>query len=84
MRGDSLDGVVVFVVSRYVSLASVTSAVLFPFLVVFVFHEQSQALIILAFLIAVFVPFTHKKNITRLLKRQELKMNFRRNERAEK
>ena len=74
----------VFIITRYVSLASVTSAVLFPFLVVFVFHEQSPSLIIMAIIIAIFVPFTHKKNIKRLLNREELKMNFRRNEKAEK
>jgi glycerol-3-phosphate acyltransferase PlsY len=74
----------VFLLFRYVSLASVTSAILFPFLVVFVFHEQSPSLIILAILIAIFVPLTHKKNIRRLLRGEELKMSFRRKEGAEK
>jgi len=60
--------VVVFLLYRYVSLASITSSILFPFLVVFVFHEQSVSLIILSVFIAIFVPLTHRKNIKRLLK----------------
>lgn len=67
---------IVFIISRYVSLASVTSSVLFPVLVIFVFREQSVSLIVLSILIAVFVPLTHKKNIKRLLKGEELKMTF--------
>ena len=67
---------IVFVISRYVSLASVTSSVLFPVLVIFVFREQSVSLIVLSILIAIFVPLTHKKNIKRLLKGEELKMTF--------
>ncbi len=68
----------VFISTRYVSLASVTSAILFPLMVVFIFHEQSASLIILSILIAIFVPLTHKKNIVRLLKGEETKMSFRR------
>lgn len=67
---------IVFILSRYVSLASVTSSILFPVLVIFVFREQSISLIVLSILIAVFVPLTHKKNIRRLLKGEELKMSF--------
>jgi glycerol-3-phosphate acyltransferase PlsY len=68
--------VIVFLLFRYVSLASITSAILFPLLVAFVFHEQSVSLLVLSILIAVFVPMTHQKNIKRLLKGEELKMKF--------
>jgi len=74
----------IFIITRYVSLASVSSAILFPFIVVFIFHEPSPSLIILSVFIAVFVPLTHKKNIKRLLKGEELKMSFSRKENAEK
>jgi acyl phosphate:glycerol-3-phosphate acyltransferase len=67
---------IIFAITRYVSLASVTSALLFPFLVIFAFHEPSISLEILSILIAVFIPVTHRKNIRRLLKGEELKMNF--------
>jgi len=66
----------VFIVTRYVSLASITSAVLFSLLAIFVFHEQNTYLIILAGLIAVFIPITHHKNIKRLLKGEESKLTF--------
>lgn len=68
--------ILVFATTRYVSLASITSALLFPFLVIFLFHEQSVSLITLSILIAIFIPLTHRKNIKRLLKGEELKMSF--------
>jgi glycerol-3-phosphate acyltransferase PlsY len=75
---------IVFLITRYVSLASITASILFPFIVVFIFHESSPSLIILSIFIAVFVPLTHKKNIRRLIKGEELKMSFKRKESAEK
>jgi glycerol-3-phosphate acyltransferase PlsY len=69
--------VLVVAVTRYVSLASVTGSILFAVLAIFVFHEQNVYLIVLAALIAVFIPVTHHKNITRLLKGEESKLTFR-------
>jgi acyl phosphate:glycerol-3-phosphate acyltransferase len=66
----------VFAVTGYVSLASVTSAILFPVIVNFIFHEKSLALIILSLLIAVFIPITHHKNIRRLIKGKETKLRL--------
>jgi len=68
--------IVVFALSGFVSLASITSALLFPFLSIFLFHEKSLALIILSVLIAVFIPVTHHKNIRRLLKGEEKKLKL--------
>lgn len=67
----------VFIVTRYVSLASITGSILFAILAIFIFHEQNLYLIILAALIAVFIPITHYKNIQRLLKGEENKLSFR-------
>lgn len=67
----------VFILTRYVSLASITASILFAILAIFVFHEQNTYLIILAVLIAVFIPLTHRKNIKRLLKGEESKLTFR-------
>ena len=69
--------VLVFISTRYVSLASITASILFAILAIFVFHEQNTYLIVLAALIAVFVPLTHHKNIKRLLKGEENKLAFR-------
>ena len=66
----------VIIITRYVSLASVTASVLFAILAIFVFHEQNTYLIILAAMIAVFIPVTHHKNIRRLLKGEESKLTF--------
>ncbi len=68
--------IIVFMLFRFVSLASITSALLFPFLVIFVFKETTLSLQVLAILIAIFVPLTHHKNIKRLIKGEELKMSF--------
>jgi glycerol-3-phosphate acyltransferase PlsY len=66
----------VFIVTRYVSLASITASVLFAILAIFVFHEQNTYLIVLAALIAVFIPITHRKNIARLIKGEESKLSL--------
>jgi len=67
----------IFIITRYVSLASITASILFAILAIFVFHEQNMYLIILAALIAIFIPLTHHKNIKRLLKGEESKLTFR-------
>ena len=67
----------VFILTRYVSLASVTASIFFAVLAIFILHEQNTYLIVLAALIAVFVPLTHHKNIKRLLKGEENKLSFR-------
>jgi acyl phosphate:glycerol-3-phosphate acyltransferase len=67
---------IVFAITRYVSLASVTSALIFPLIVLFLFHEQSAPLIVLAFMVAVFVPVTHRRNIGRLIRGEENKLDF--------
>lgn len=69
--------VMVFIITKYVSLASISGSILFAVLAIFVFHEQNSYLIALAALIAVFVPLTHRKNIGRLLKGEENKLSFR-------
>lgn len=68
--------VLVFALSGFVSLASITSALLFPLISIFLFHEKSLALIILSILIAIFIPVTHHKNIRRLLKGEEKKLKL--------
>ncbi len=66
----------ILVITHYVSLASITGSLLFTILAIFTFHEQNIYLIILAALIAVFIPLTHHKNINRLLKGEENKLTF--------
>ena len=66
----------VFLATRYVSLASITAAVLFPFLDIFVFGQENVVLRCFAVFIAVFIVITHRKNIGRLLHGKESKLSL--------
>lgn len=59
---------------RYVSLASVVSAVVFPFVAIFIFRVEYISLILFSILVAIVVPILHLKNIRRLLNRTESKI----------
>jgi glycerol-3-phosphate acyltransferase PlsY len=66
----------IFVFSKYVSLGAIISAMIYPFIVYYVdpkvlFHEMVFTVILSSAVI-----FTHRKNISRLLKGEENKMNL--------
>ncbi|MFM7667767.1 MAG: glycerol-3-phosphate 1-O-acyltransferase PlsY [Bacteroidota bacterium] len=66
----------IFILSKYVSLGAIISAMIYPFIVYYVdpnvlFHEM-----IFTVILSSAVIFTHRKNISRLLKGQENKMNL--------
>jgi glycerol-3-phosphate acyltransferase PlsY len=65
-------------VSHYVSLSSLFAGIALPFFVYFLNGHGSghPGLVALSLLIAVFIPFTHRKNIKRLLKGEENKFDF--------
>ena len=66
----------VLILSGYVSLSSISTAIAIPLIVIFILHRQHDALIIFAIMIGVFIPFTHKKNIVRLFNGTENKFRF--------
>lgn len=68
--------VLVFLISRYVSLASIISAFSFPFVVYFGFHIDSWPLLAFAIALGLFIPMTHFKNIGRLWQGKEPKFYF--------
>jgi len=68
--------IAILAISRYVSLSSCIAASAFPFIVCFITGEHHMGLIILSIFVAVFVLFTHRSNILRLLKGEEKKFNF--------
>jgi glycerol-3-phosphate acyltransferase PlsY len=68
--------IIMLLVFKYVSLASITAAFSFPFIVIFVFHQSSVPLIVLAIFVGIFVPITHRKNIRRLLDGTESKFSL--------
>ncbi|MCL2829030.1 MAG: glycerol-3-phosphate 1-O-acyltransferase PlsY [Oscillospiraceae bacterium] len=66
----------VVLLTRYVSLGSLTSAVLFP--VSFIFLGYNIWAILLAALCGALIVYRHTENIERLLRREERKIRFRR------
>ncbi len=67
---------IVFILSRYVSLGAITTAVAFPLLIIYVFNVDSMWLRGFSILLGSVVVITHKKNILRLIQGQESKMNL--------
>lgn len=65
---------VVFIISKYVSLGSMVSALVYPFLIVAVFKTDSPSMVYFSMTIAILILFTHQKNIERLVRGQESKM----------
>lgn len=66
----------VFIVSKFVSLGAICAALLFPAVLFFVFNEESPVLIGFACVLSAAVIFAHRKNIKRLLAGNENKMNL--------
>lgn len=71
--------ILVMVATRIVSVSSICSSIIFPFVAIFVFNETRLPLVILAVAIALFVPYTHRENIKRLLNGTEKKFDFGKN-----
>lgn len=71
--------ILVLILTKYVSLSSITAAIAFPFVEVFLFGQTSLPLILMAVGVALFIPLTHKKNIQRLLKNEEKRFTIRNN-----
>ncbi len=65
---------IVFLISHFVSLGAIVTAISFPLLIILVFKETSIPLIIFAIVIGLAVVITHKKNIKRLMDGCENKM----------
>lgn len=66
----------VFIATRYVSLASLVAAIAFPVAVTYVFHEPSLVMRYFALLLAIVVFYTHRQNIGRLLHGKENRMDL--------
>ena len=69
-----LTWLLVFVISRIVSLASITTAIFLPLSCLF--FRQPTLLILVTFILCVLVILRHKANLVRLFKGQEPRLNF--------
>jgi acyl phosphate:glycerol-3-phosphate acyltransferase len=67
---------VVLLATKYVSLSSMTAGISFPIILNVFMHNQNQTLFVFSLCVAALLIITHKKNISRLLKRQESKVNL--------
>lgn len=67
---------VVFVTTRYVSLASIIAASCIPWISFFVFEQFDPITILFNSAISAIVVLSHRKNIQRLMNGSESKMNF--------
>lgn len=67
---------VVFILFRFVSLGAISASLSLPFVSYFVLKEDQRIMIIFTIILAVVVLVAHKKNIGRLIKGEESKMNL--------
>ncbi len=71
--------ILIMILSRIVSLSSIICSILFPFIEILILHETRLPLIMLAIGVAVFIPYTHRENIKRLIAGTEKKFDFGKN-----
>lgn len=67
---------IIFIITKYVSFGAIMAAVAFPFVIKFVIGENSLWLIGFSILLSCLVILAHRKNIRRLLRGEESKMNL--------
>ncbi len=67
---------VVLSLFRYVSLASMSAGLSFPVILLTLFPGRPVSMIAFSIVVSILLIITHKKNIQRLLKKQESKVNL--------
>lgn len=66
----------VLLISKYVSLSSIAAGFSFPLSIIFVFHSPLRSIVLYGMCICVLILVTHQKNIERLLRGKESKVNI--------
>lgn len=64
---------IVAIPTRYVSVGSIVASISFPLFLIFAFNETSPPVLGLGIFSSIFIVFTHRKNIKRLIKGEENK-----------
>lgn len=67
----------VFLITRIVSISSISAALAFPIIIYLLEKNNSLTLTIFSIIAAVIIIFTHKSNIKRLIVGEEKKISFR-------
>ncbi|HEY0054053.1 MAG TPA: glycerol-3-phosphate 1-O-acyltransferase PlsY [Pedobacter sp.] len=68
--------VAVLLMSKYVSLSSISAGFSFPLSIIFLFHSPLRSILVYGMCICILILVTHQKNIERLLKGKEAKVNL--------
>jgi acyl phosphate:glycerol-3-phosphate acyltransferase len=68
--------IIVLLVSKYVSLSSILAGFTFPLSIIFVFQSPIRSVVLYGMSICILILVTHQKNIERLLKGKESKVNL--------
>ena len=70
--------VIIFLISRYVSLSSILASLAFPIIVILILgmNNTNTSLIIFSIFVPILSLITHQKNIERLIRREENKAKF--------
>jgi len=78
--------IIVFLISKYVSLASILSSVAFPVVVFFILDQKdvNSSLELFSVFVPILTLITHQKNIERLIRGKETKVIFGKNKNDEK
>lgn len=67
---------VILTLFKYVSLASMSAGLSFPIILLTLFPGRPVSMIAFSIVVSILLVITHKKNIQRLIKRQESKVNL--------
>lgn len=67
---------IVFILSRFVSLGAICTSLMFPIVSYYVVGEDARIMIIFTIILSTLVVVAHRKNIARLLRGEENKMNL--------
>ncbi len=68
--------IVILLITRYVSLGSIMAGFMYPIAVTFVFPVYIKSVVIYGMCMCILILVTHQKNIERLLKGKESKVNL--------
>ena len=77
--GSFLIFLLVFLLSRYISLASIISSFSFPIIIIIIMGSENTSLNLFAFFVPILSLITHQKNIERLFRGEETKVTFGKN-----
>ncbi len=65
-------GILIIIITRYVSLASISGMIIFP--IVMLYTKQSIKLVLFSFILSIMAMFRHRNNIRKLLEGTESKI----------